>query len=127
MSHRPGEAPLRAPASLVYDTKAQPLAQGVRAVACRARRLLFTSNQTELVLQIDADQRTQHVRLVGELLDEGIPVPGAAISVRGTGSAHHVATDDCGEFRIADLAMGSYGLEVEIERRIISIAPFDVA
>ena len=37
---------------LVYDTKAQPLSSGVRAVLQRARRLLYAADETELVLQI---------------------------------------------------------------------------
>jgi len=127
MTRRPDEASLRACAGLVYDTKAQPLSQGVRAVACRARRLLFTCDQTELVLQVDADQRTQHVRLVGEILDEGLPVPGAAISVRGPDTVHRLTTDDGGQFRLADLVADNYGLEIETERRIIDVPAFDVA
>src|SRR4051812_26661394 len=122
-----GEATRRAEASLVYDTKTQPLSPGVRAVAHRGRRLLFTCDQTELLLQIDADRRTQHARLVGEILDDGMPVPGAAISVTGTSGVHRLVTDDGGQFRLADLATDSYGLEIEIDSRVICIPSLDVA
>jgi len=96
-------------------------------MACRARRLLYVADEIELVLQIYARQRSPHVRIVGELLDAGLPVTDAAISLSGTSTAHHLASDDCGQFRIANLAADSYGLEIEIERRIIDVAPFEVA
>lgn len=44
-------------ASLVYDTKAQPLSSGVRTAVQRARRLMFATDDTELLLLIAPDRQ----------------------------------------------------------------------
>ena len=98
---------------LVYDTKTQPLASGVRAVVVRGRRLLYAVEATELILQILVERRPDHVRLIGQVLDEGMPVDGAMVSLRGTSTALRRVTDDEGEFRVTELPTGSYGLDIE--------------
>ena len=88
------------PAELVYDTKAQPLPSGVRAVMQqRARRMLFTAEDTELVLQVSADASPEQLKVVGQVLDEGIPVEGAAVHMEGPRKIYE-ETDEDGEFRV---------------------------
>ena len=73
----------RIEANLVYDTKSQPLSSGVRAVVQRARRVLYSADETELVLQIAPDKLADRHKLTGQVLDEGMPIEGAAVSLLG--------------------------------------------
>jgi hypothetical protein len=123
-------------AALIYDTKAQPLSSGVRAAVQRARRLMFAADDTELLLLITPDRQPDHVWMLGQVIDEGIPLEGAAVSVRGAVNANDAAegvdrgvalqTDREGEFRIAELPQGSYGFTIETASRIVTVAPFDI-
>jgi len=70
-------------ARLVYDTKTQSLAPGVRAAVQRGRRIFYAVEATELVLQIILERRPDHVRLIGQVFDEGMPVEGATVDLRG--------------------------------------------
>ena len=120
------EEPRRVSAELVYDTKAQPLPSGVRAVMQqRARRMLFTADDTELVLQVSADIAPEQLKVVGQVLDEGIPVEGAAVRFEGPRQVHE-ATDEEGEFRVGDLPKGSYDLEIGTADRVVDVSPLDL-
>ena len=120
------EEPRRVPADLVYDTKAQPLPSGVRAVMQqRARRMLFTAEDTELVLQVSSDASPEQLKVVGQVLDDGIPVEGAAVHLAGPRQVHD-ATDEEGEFRMSELPKGSYDLAVGTADRVVDISPLDL-
>ena len=120
------EEPRRVPADLVYDTKAQPLPSGVRAVMQqRARRMLFTAEDTELVLQVSSDAMPEQLKVVGQVLDEGIPVEGAAVRLAGPRQIHE-ATDEEGEFRVGDLPKGSYVLAIGTVDRVVDVSPLDL-
>ena len=115
------------PAELVYDTKSQPLPSGVRAVMQqRARRMLFTAEDTELVLQVSSDTSPDHLKVVGQVLDEGIPVEGAAVHLDGPRQVDE-ATDEEGEFRVSDLPRGSYDLAIGTAERVVDVSPLDLA
>jgi hypothetical protein len=121
-------------ASLVHDAKAQPLSSVVRSAVLRARRLMFSAEGTELLLLIAPDRQSERVWMLGQVIDEGVPLEGAAVSVRSsTGSVGRVTdgeselrTDCEGEFRMAELPKGSYGFAIETASRIFTIAPFDI-
>jgi hypothetical protein len=117
----------RIEARLVYDTKAQPLNSGVRAVTQRARRVLYAADETELVLQIAPDRQSDRLKLAGQVLDEGMPIEGAAVSLLGP-SSKEVAqeTDEDGEFQIGALVKGEYSLEIDTPARSLSVAPLDL-
>jgi hypothetical protein len=117
----------RIEARLVYDTKAQPLSSGVRAVVQRARRVLYAADETELVLQIAPDRQGDRLKLAGQVLDEGMPIEGAAVNLHGP-AAKPVAqeTDEDGEFLIASLPKGEYCLEIDTPARSLSVAPLDI-
>ena len=108
-------------ASLVYDTEAQPLSSGIRAVIMRARRLLYAAGETELVLQVAPGKRSEQFTLTGQVLDDGMPAEGAAVTLQGPAGDRHEATDEEGEFMISPLSPGSYGLEVERPTRCVSV------
>lgn len=120
------EGPRHVAADLVYDTKAQPLPSGVRAVMQqRARRMLFTADDTELVLQVSSDASPEQLKVVGQVLDEGIPVEGAAVHLDGPRQVHE-ATDEEGEFRVGDLPKGSYDLAIGTVDRVVDVSPLDL-
>ena len=113
-------------AELVYDTKTQPLAPGVRVAVKRGRRILYTAEATELILQTSPEPRPDHIRLMGQVLDDGLPVDGAAVHLSGESIALHRATDDEGEFRVGELPAGSYDLDIETATRQISVDQLDL-
>ena len=120
------EEPRRVPADLVYDTKAQPLPSGVRAVMQqRARRMLFTAEDTELVLQVSSDAMPEQLKVVGQVLDEGIPVEGAAVRLDGPRRIDE-STDEEGEFRVHELPKGSYDLAIGTPDRVVGVSALDL-
>jgi hypothetical protein len=117
----------RIKARLVYDTKAQPLSSGVRAVLQRARRVLYAADETELVLQIAPDRQADLLKLAGQVLDEGMPIEGASVNLHGPSSSQVAQeTDEDGEFLIGSLPKGEYCLEVDTPARSMSVAPLDI-
>ena len=117
----------RIEARLVYDTKAQPLTPGVRAVVQRARRVLYAADETELVLQIAPDRQADRLKLTGQVLDEGMPIEGAAVNLHGpAASQDERETDEDGEFLIGSLPKGEYSLEIGTPARVMSVTPLDI-
>ena len=116
----------RIEARLVYDTKAQPLSPGVRAVVQRARRVLYAADETELVLQIAPDRQADRLKLAGQVLDEGMPIEGAAVALHGGSAPVQQETDEDGEFVISSLPKGEYCREVGTRDRVLSVAPLDI-
>ncbi len=122
-----GDDARRVAADLVYDTKAQPLPTGVRAVMQqRARRMLFAADETELVLQVSADTSPDQLRIVGQILDEGMPVEGAAVHFEGPRRIHE-STDEEGEFRVSELPKGSYVLAIGTHDRVVDVSSLDLS
>ena len=108
----------RRPARLVYDTLTQQLPAGVRAVGQRARRLLFAAEDTELMLQVSADASPNGLRVMGQVLEQGMPLDGAAVRFDGPASPDQ-RTDRDGEFRLSELPKGDYRIEVDATGRVI--------
>jgi hypothetical protein len=129
-----GDRRPRLVAALVYDTRSKPLPAGVRAVVQRARRLLYTAERFEIVVQISPAIGPDHVRLVGQVLRSGLPVADATIRIDGLvdparGSIYgpaRTATDDDGSFRLADLPIGRYSVEIGTPEQVVAVPPFDL-
>jgi protocatechuate 3,4-dioxygenase beta subunit len=88
--------------------------------------MLFAADETELVLQIAPDRQPERMKLAGQVLDEGMPVEGAAVNVHGPAGRSDEATDEEGEFLIGALPPGTYSLEVATPARVMSVPPIDV-
>lgn len=116
----------RIEANLVYDTKSQPLSPGVRAVVQRARRVLYAADETELVLQIAPDRLADRHKLAGQVLDEGMPIEGAAVNLHGASRDVAEETDEEGEFLIGSLPRGAYSLEIDTPSGLLSVAPIEI-
>jgi hypothetical protein len=126
MAYTPDPARICSAATLVYDTRTSPRAAGVRAVAQRARRLLFAVDRIEIVFEISPEPRADRVRIVGQVLDAGAPVEDAAVSVCGPRALVDRATDADGEFRFSDLPKGHYGLDLVTATRLVRVSALDV-
>jgi hypothetical protein len=116
----------RIEARLVYDTKAQPLTPGVRAVVQRARRVLYAADETELVLQIAPDRQADRMKLAGQVLDDGMPIEGAAVNLQGAARNTDHETDEDGEFSIGALPRGEYSLQIDTPSRQLSVTPLEL-
>ena len=112
-------------ASLVYDTRTQPLSSGIRAVVQRARRLLYSADETELVLQVAPGKQPNKLKLAGQVLEDGMPVEGAAISLHGPVN-HADETDEEGEFLIASVPSGAYSIDVTTPSRTLCVTALDI-
>ena len=91
----------------------------------RAHLMLFTADNTELVLQVSSDAAPEQLKVVGQVLEEGIPVEGAAIRLDGPRQVHE-ATDEEGEFRVGELPKGSYDLAIGTADRVVDVSPLDL-
>jgi hypothetical protein len=117
----------RVEARLVYDTRAEPLTAGVRAVVQRAWRALYSADDTELVLQVAPDRQADRLKLAGQVLDEGMPIEGAAVNLQGPASkVVEQETDEDGEFIIGALPRGAYSLQVDTPARQLTVTPFEI-
>jgi hypothetical protein len=116
----------RIEARLVYDTKEQPLSPGVRAVVQRARRVLYAADETELVLQIAPDKQADRMKLAGQVLDDGMPIEGAAVNLHGVARKTEHETDEDGEFSIGALPRGEYSLQIDTPSRQLSVTPLEL-
>ena len=106
---------------LVYDTRDRPLAAGVRSVGGRARRLLFAVAGTDLVLQMAPERAPGRVRLLGQVLDDGMPISGASVRLDGPTVRCGMSTDDDGQFRVADVLPGPYHLEIGTLTQLVRV------
>jgi hypothetical protein len=111
---------------LVYDTRDRPLPAGVRLTAQRARRLLFVAEEFEVVLQVSPDPSSNGVRVMGEVLCEGVPVVGATIRLSGPVTLTNQPTDLEGKFRLAALPSGGYSIEIGMEEQVVDIPALDI-
>ena len=117
----------RLSARLVYDTNAQPLPSGVRAVMQRARRLLFAADDFEVVLQVSPEAVPERVKIMGQVLAEGLPVAGADVRLDGPTVQRSWATDREGEFRFAELPGGDYTLEIGTPEHVLEMPTLKLA
>ncbi len=114
-------------ATLVYDTSAQPMPSGIRAVMQqRIRRMLFTAEDTELILQVSSSTAPEHLMIFGQVLDDGIPVEGASVQLTGPRRIDG-ATDEDGEFWMGDLPVGGYELVIGAAGRLVDVPPLHLA
>ena len=108
-------------ARLVYDTAAQPLPAGVRAVLQRARHLLFVCEGLEVVLQLSVARSRDELKLLGQVLAEGLPAAGRSVRLDGPTGPLDRATDHRGEFRFSELRPGSYSIVVDMGPRLVEL------
>jgi hypothetical protein len=135
---RPGDAPVlladgghaidwnapACPAELTYDTAEQLLPSGVRIVAREGnRRLMFEARAYEVMLRVASDRQSQQHEVAGQVLFEGLPLPGATVRLDRSDPSAAISTDQTGQFRLPPLVHGAYGLKIAVEGAILMVPP----
>jgi hypothetical protein len=117
-------APLRRLlASLVMDLGPLTAAAGVRGAALTGCRLLFAADGYEIVIQEAMDTRRRGRSLLGQILQDGDPVEGAAVLLVGAHDKVHAEADCEGSFRFHNVTSGSYTLDVRAAGDLIVCTP----
>jgi hypothetical protein len=116
-------APL-CPAALTYDTADQPLPTGVRVVAREDnRRLMFEAQAYEVMLRVAADRHRQQYDVAGQVLYEGLPLPGATVRLDRSDPTATISTDQTGRFRLPPLVNGAFGLQIAVGGAVLAVPP----
>ena len=109
---------------LAYDTADQGLPTGVRAVVREgSRRLMFEAAAYEVLLRVASNQRTKQHELTGQVLFEGLPLPGATVRLELDGLGTTISTDRSGAFRLPPLVHGAYGLSIAVDGAVLTVPP----
>jgi hypothetical protein len=117
-------APLRRLlASLILDRGAMAATAGVRGSALTGCRLLFAADGYEIVIQEAIDARRRGRSLLGQILQDGDPVAGAAVLLVGTGDKTETEADCEGSFGFSNVASGTYTLDVRAGDDQIACTP----
>jgi hypothetical protein len=117
------DAPRR-PVELAYDTADQGLPSGVRAVVREgSRRLMFEAEAYEILLRVASNRSTEQYELAGQVLFEGLPLPGATVRLELDGPGTTISTDGAGGFRLPPLAHGAYGLSIAVTGAVLTVPP----
>lgn len=88
-------------AQLLFDSRIQPLAAGVRTMAPGIRQMVFEAERCQVHLQWEQQPRRGPLALVGRISAPAQPIRVAGIVVRAVGAAslaHETTTNDFGEF-----------------------------
>ena len=123
----------RIAAALSFDSWAGQPTLALRSALPAARHLLFTAQGRDVDLRVSAtdpaNRPPTRFAIAGQVLGPGLggtvslalagPPPGAA--------AIEASLDDFGEFRVADLAAGTYVMTLRIGDDEIVLPPIDVA
>ncbi|MCC7370384.1 MAG: hypothetical protein IT306_18305 [Chloroflexi bacterium] len=110
-------------AEVLYDTQTVSLPYGVRTVRGHERRLLFTAAEYEIVLEVVAGEAAGWLRLAGQLLADGEPVPAAIISLEDGVSTE---TDLEGRFKLVQGLAVRCGFWAQAGDMLIIVPPFDI-
>jgi hypothetical protein len=117
------DAPRR-PVELAYDTADQGLPSGVRAVVREgSRRLMFEAEAYEVLLRVASNRNTQQYELAGQVLFEGLPLPGASVRLERGGPVTTTSTDRAGGFRLPPLVHGAYALSIAVAGAVLTVPP----
>lgn len=112
------------PVTLSYDTADHAFPVGVRAVVQEGtRRLMFETAEYEILLRVAPNRTTQRYHLAGQILFEGLPLPGAVVRVDEGGPAATTSTDHAGGFQLPPLLHGACHLRVAVDGAVLNVPP----
>ena len=114
----------RCPVELAYDTAEEDRSSRVRAVLREgSRRLMFEANAYEVLVRVASDRLTQQYELAGQVLFEGLPLPGATVRLEVDGPGTTIATDLSGAFRLPPLVHRACALSIAVEGAVLTVPP----
>ena len=114
----------RCPVELAYDTAEEDRSSRVRAVVREgSRRLMFEANAYEVLLRVAADRLTEQYELAGQVLYEGLPLPGATVRLEGDGHRPTISTDLAGGFRLPPLVDRACALSIAVDGAVLTVPP----
>ena len=102
-------------ASLMLDSRLEPMQAGLRNLSLRQYRLLFGTESADIELLIALDGNARRVEGDLAVLDEaalGLPALIQFTPVGGAGEQAETATDDDGRFRLEGVSPGIYDVAV---------------
>jgi hypothetical protein len=112
------------PAELTYDTDEEPLPTGLRVVSREGnRRLMFEAQAYEVMLRVASDRHGQQYDVAGQVLYEGLPLPGATVRLDRSDPTATISTDQTGRFRLPPLVNGAYGLQIAVGGAVLAVPP----
>jgi len=112
------------PVKLAYDTCDQGLPSGVRlAMREGNRRLMFEANAYEVMLRVASDRQRQEYEVAGQVLFEGLPLPGAVVRLDRIEPDTTISTDQAGGFRLPLLVHGACKLSIAVDGAVLTIPP----
>jgi len=117
------------PVALAYDTADGGLPKGASPSAVRpvvqegSRRLMFEAHDYEILLRVAANRQTQAYELAGQVLYEGLPLPGARVRLEAGGPSTSTSTDGAGGFHLPPLMHGAYALRIAVEGAVLTTPP----
>jgi hypothetical protein len=113
---------------LAYDTAAQGLPSGVRAVVQEgSRRLMFETREYEILLRVASNRLAERHDLLGQVLFGGLPLPGATVRLDADSQRPTILTDQTGTFRLPPLSRGEYGLSIAVDGAVLVVPPIALA
>jgi hypothetical protein len=112
------------PVELAYDTADQGLPSGVRAVIREGnRRLMFEAKAYEIVLRVATNHLTMQCDVAGQVLFEGLPLPGAILRLELECADATTSTDGAGGFRFPPLPHGAYRVRIAVDGAVLMTPP----
>jgi hypothetical protein len=110
--------------ALTYDTARTGLPSGIRAVVHEgSRRLMFDLQDYEILVRVAPIRQSEQYLLEGQVMFEGLPLPGAAVRLDADAADTAVLTDRFGSFRLPPLAQGVHGLQIAVEGAVLAVPP----
>jgi hypothetical protein len=112
------------PVALAYDTCEQGLPFGVRlAMREGNRRLMFEADAYEVMLRVASDRQNEHYEVAGQVLFEGLPLPGAMVRLDRNEPSTAISTDQAGGFRLPPLVHGACQLSIAVDGAVLAVPP----
>jgi hypothetical protein len=112
------------PVALAYDTCEQGLPSGVRlAMREGNRRLMFEADAYEVMLRVASDRQNERYEVAGQVLFEGLPLPGAMVRLDPNEPSTAISTDQAGGFRLPPLVHGACQLSIAVDGAVLAVPP----
>jgi hypothetical protein len=118
-------------AQLLFDSLASPQLQGMRSAGPSFRQLLYGTDDYRVDLQIEPQENSEKMALVGQILNARFPgetVSAAPVTVvKGQKVRALSATNRFGEFRVECEVERGLQLRVKLPQEVVSLPVFEIS